>query len=154
VFLLDMSTSVCSADGGTAFGRVKDFLRATVSDLPVAPTQFRVAVVGYSSSATISIDFTIGSNRTTTLSAIDALTCAGGARRTDLALRTAREQLFNPFTSRRSGVAAVLVLVGVGGSTLPFATVNETAQLNGIQQLSRYVVPHVHPVADAIVCLL
>jgi hypothetical protein len=58
VFLLDMSTSVCSADGGTAFGRVKDFLRATVSDLPVAPTQFRVAVVGYSSSATISIDFT------------------------------------------------------------------------------------------------
>lgn len=136
IFVVDTSTSVCNLGG---FSHVKDFLQTAARTFPLGPDQVRISTIVFNSAASIAVNFTSGSTVTTALSEIDSITCEGGAKRTDLALQLAREQLLNPFIHRRSGVPTVLVFIGAGTSTLPFATQNETTQLDLISLLSRFV---------------
>lgn len=124
---------------GTGFDSVRTFVRNAISRMPVASSRVRLGLISYSSSAVVALNFTTGSSSSAAIAAVNAMPCAGGAMRTDLALQVAREVLLNPFTSRRANVDAVLVFVTPGGATLPFAVTDEIRLIEQVPLLSRYV---------------
>ncbi|KAK3083937.1 hypothetical protein FSP39_005650 [Pinctada imbricata] len=74
LFLVDISTS-----SQTECDRVRSFVSSLVSQIAIGSDDFQVAVISYSFTATLLWDFTQYSNNITLLSAINNISCAGGA---------------------------------------------------------------------------
>nr|AQN80778.1 cartilage matrix protein [Pinctada fucata] len=135
LFLVDISTS-----SQTECDRVRSFVSSLVSQIAIGSDDFQVAVISYSFTATLLWDFTQYSNNITLLSAINNMSCTGGATLTGKALKLAREVIANNSVGVRSGLAYKQVVLIYDGMSTDRSEAIQESQALAADYIQLYVV--------------
>lgn len=140
--MVDVSSSVCGGDGSN-FAEVQDFLTRTIRSMPIGQTGIRVALLTFSTTATVHSTFLQSVSQDAVAALVSTITCTGGSTATDAAFRVARTAVLNPFLTTSTGFRAFsvpvqIIAVSNGGATVPLPLLDELALLDA--RIARYVV--------------
>jgi len=131
-FILDQSTSIVAASGGyDNWNSMLNFVQQVIGAFTIGPTQTRVGMVRFSTSASLTFGFSQYMTALTLINIVSSQTFGNGGE-TDLAdaFRVANNQLFS---QRRPGLKTICILITDGVPNIEaqntFVEVNRTKAL-------------------------
>ena len=126
-FMLDASSSI----GGEAnFKLCLQFIKSVYSSCTISSTAYRVGLVLFGASASVSFDFSKYSSASEIDSAITSLTLMGGACAAGQGLSTCQAQIF---AQSRQEAAKILLVMMAGKSTDDVSNVAESLKSSGVK---------------------
>ncbi|XP_053386521.1 collagen alpha-4(VI) chain-like [Mercenaria mercenaria] len=119
VFLLDTSKS----QDGVDFENQKQYVKDFISDFPIGPNDFQIALVTASLNAKVYFYLDSYSDDTKMMSAIDSIVFDNGPSFTGKGLLAIREQVFTAAKGARNGVYKYVLVLSDGLSSDPVDTI-------------------------------
>jgi von Willebrand factor type A domain len=118
--LLDQSTSIVSADGGTAnWQSMLNFVAQVISSFQVGPTLARFALVRFSSRAQLDFNYNNYNTSTALISYVRAMDIVGGESNTTGAFYILNTQVL---PTRRTNTKSIVILITDGQPNLAVST--------------------------------
>ena len=138
VFILDASGSIGSGN----FGRMKTTVINIVNSLTIGPDKSRVAVVRYSSSATLLFNLNTYTQKNTLIQAINGIEFTGGGTNTAAALAVLRSSIFSEILGVRSDFEStkIAVVITDGKSSNRQETANQASMLHTQDNFQIYAI--------------